>query len=270
MWLNGRRNNRVGPRGKSGKIMDDYYFQISAGEYRLKEGDQEYEYSPELGVWRSTKEVIPANLPANTPTPREYYFDKEEGEFILKKKLQYGEIALNQNINLWMQRWRRPIDYYYEPRQNKYLRKPASMIADEKANAAAAGMAAAGGKGGPGDGGVIGPDGNYISNADIQKEKDRRDYERPWLHNYILLAADEIRFEQELKKKTKAKKGGKTSVNIDATGVTESKAQPNINANDPGEGSALAESGGPTVAPSEDSMASGGSKGSKRKKKKGK
>lgn len=38
-----------------------------------------------------------------------------------------------------------------------------------------------------------------------RKKREARDYDRPWLHNYLTLAADEIRFEQELLKQNKTK-----------------------------------------------------------------
>lgn len=108
-----------------------------------------------------------------------------------------------------MQRWRCPPDYYWEARQNKYLRKPATMIRKENdikegktgggATAQAAADAAA-------------------TNAALKQQKieeqmaaeerrkrEARDYDRPWLHNFLSLAADEIRFEQELLKQNSTK-----------------------------------------------------------------
>lgn len=39
----------------------------------------------------------------------------------------------------------------------------------------------------------------------IFPDNDPSDYERPWLHHYLQLAADEIRFDQELAKQTDKK-----------------------------------------------------------------
>lgn len=99
-----------------------------------------------------------------------------------------------------MQKWRSPKDYYWENRHNKFLRKPAAMIMDEKQKQLAAANKSA-----------------LVSVAaaeeaqrreEEEKEKQRkRNYERPWLHNFVELAADEIRFEQELLKQTAKDKG---------------------------------------------------------------
>lgn len=121
----------------------------------------------------------------------------------------YGEIYINPNTNLWMQRWRCPQDYYWESRQNKYLRKPATMI--QKENDIKLGKTAGGALG-------IAAQATAAQNEAIKQQKieeqmreeerkkrEARNYDRPWLHNFLTLAADEIRFEQELLKQNKNK-----------------------------------------------------------------
>lgn len=78
----GRRNNRNGPRGRSGKIPDDYYYSYTDGNFHLKESKDppiEYVYSPDLGVWKNPNEEAKSN--PKLPDVADYYFDKEVHTF---------------------------------------------------------------------------------------------------------------------------------------------------------------------------------------------
>lgn len=83
---NGKRNNRAGTRGKSGKIPDDYYFAFTEGTFKLKEPSDAgiaYEYVPDLGVWKHPEEPDLQKARAENqsysaiPAISDYYFDKE-------------------------------------------------------------------------------------------------------------------------------------------------------------------------------------------------
>lgn len=124
-YKNGRRNNRVGPRGKSGKIPDDFYF--SEGKFLDKDRTHPelYTFHPDLGIWKLVTPSPIDSTPGNgLNIPSDYYFSYEDGEFILKKDLKYGEIVLDRNSKLWIQKLRIPMDYMWDGRN--YVLKAAT------------------------------------------------------------------------------------------------------------------------------------------------